>query len=319
MDESSLRTLINSLDSQQDSLAHSLNICAAFVVIGVAAEIVFVIWEYRSQRNDWRRGTGFLHSPRPPNFIKLILELIGVLLVSGGVAGEFFVDRKAGVVETQLRKANADLVLLLGQKVQDAATSAHNASIDAGTAQTKANAVGEQASRLDDMENKLNADVVSADLIMSADASGHFFLPSVFNSLSKFPGNVSVTWLLGTRPSSILFAQKLSIALQSMGWHISAPPHVFDRIPPGSSGGVIIYSKWWQSPDLPYPTAAHRDMGFTPDMSLLDESIGAAHKDLTTDEVFGLVRLFSALNAKMDIEPSLPADSVVVVVGDVQQ
>jgi hypothetical protein len=185
MDESSLRALISSLNSQQDSFDRWLNACSALVVIGVVAEIVFVIWEYWEDRHDWQRGIGFVRPPKPPNFLKLVLELVGVLLVSGGVGGEFLVDVKAGALETRLRKANSDLVLLLGEEVRDASASAAQAKIDAA-------AVGQKAR---DISSRIDATSHLMDLLderVEAMAPRWMLLDSgkkqFIDALNSFPG-----------------------------------------------------------------------------------------------------------------------------------
>jgi hypothetical protein len=130
MDEAALKTLITSLEASRGSLDFWLNASSLVVVIGVVLEIAFVVREYRDRLQDWRHG--FVHPPERPSRNWLVFELIGVALVSLGVAGEFFIDVKAGKLETQIRKANGDLVLLLEQKVNDAQSSADGAA-DAAT------------------------------------------------------------------------------------------------------------------------------------------------------------------------------------------
>lgn len=153
MDETSLKLLIASLEAQRDALGFWLNLLSGMVAFGVIAEIAFVIREYSENMYDWRRG--IVRVGDRPSRLWFVFELLGIALVSIGVAGEFFVDVKAGVLETHLRKANANLVLLLEQKVQDVATAASSAQGSANKAkaaakgsQEKANAVGKQAAEL---------------------------------------------------------------------------------------------------------------------------------------------------------------------------
>ena len=104
MDESALKALISSLEASRGSLDFWLNASSLLVVIGVILEIVFVVREYGDDLRDWRRG--FVHPPERPSRRWLVMELMGVALVSLGVAGEFFIDVKAGALETQIREAN---------------------------------------------------------------------------------------------------------------------------------------------------------------------------------------------------------------------
>jgi hypothetical protein len=125
MDESALKASISSLEASRGSLDFWLNASSLVVVIGVVLEIVFVIREYKEDSQDWRRG--FVHPPERPSRRWLVMELIGVALVSLGVAGEFFIDVKAGTLETQIRKANNELILLLEQEANDAKISSGSA------------------------------------------------------------------------------------------------------------------------------------------------------------------------------------------------
>jgi hypothetical protein len=156
MDESALKALIDALQASRDSLDLWLNLSSALVVIGVMLEIVFVVREYREELQDWRRG--IVRPPGRPSRRWLVTELIGVALVSVGVAGEFFIDVKAGALETQIRKANEDLVLLLEQKANDAEASAEGAASAAATAKRSAdeaqNRVGSVARQADDLLGK---------------------------------------------------------------------------------------------------------------------------------------------------------------------
>jgi hypothetical protein len=153
MDETALKSLIVSLQTHRDALDFWLNIFSGMVAVGVIAEIAFVIREHAESMGAWRRG--IIRPPDRPSPLWFLLELLGVALVSIGVAGEFFVDVRAGSLETQIRRANGDLILFLEQKVNDAETSAHNAAgesqqakDDAGDAHKEAGSVARQAAAL---------------------------------------------------------------------------------------------------------------------------------------------------------------------------
>lgn len=136
MDESTLKTLISTLQSSRDSLNFWLNLCSFLVVVGVVAEILFVFRIYREEIRAWRRG--IVSPPDRPSRLWLIMELLGVLLVSIGVAGEFAVDVKAGSLDTQIREANSKLVLFLEQHINGIAESAKAAADSADRAKIAA-------------------------------------------------------------------------------------------------------------------------------------------------------------------------------------
>jgi cell division septum initiation protein DivIVA len=106
-----LRSSIKSLESCSNSLESLLYIFVALVVIGVVLEVGFVVWEYREDMKEFRRG--IIHSPHRPSGRKLLLELAGAGLVAIGVAGELAIDVKSGGIQTTLRAKNGELIDIL--------------------------------------------------------------------------------------------------------------------------------------------------------------------------------------------------------------
>src|SRR5215467_9563353 len=100
-DPTALRKLLDSLDACRSSLHWRQDVCAFLVVVGVVSETAFVIWEYLSERRDFRRGS--IHSPERPSRLKFGLEMIDVALVAFGVAGELYFAAKIDTLETRLR------------------------------------------------------------------------------------------------------------------------------------------------------------------------------------------------------------------------
>ena len=147
MDESALKSLIHTLEASKGSFDVWLNAFSAMVALGVVVEIVFVVREYLDHLHDWRRG--IVRPPDRPSRFWLAMELAGVALVSVGVAGEFWVDVQAGALETRIRKANGDLVLLVEQKANGAEKSAELADAAARSAEGAANDAGAKASNAD--------------------------------------------------------------------------------------------------------------------------------------------------------------------------
>lgn len=177
MDESALKTLLDNLDKSSSSLHAWLHFWTFLVVVGVALEVVFVIWEYVEELHDFRRG--IVHPPERPNILLFVLGLLGAGLVASGVAGELYVDVQAGKVETEIRKANELRVSLLLKEAGDAKTSAegaaaasssaitsaHKATIEAGNAQEKASGARKEA-------DSFEKDIVSAKT-QAAEAESH--------------------------------------------------------------------------------------------------------------------------------------------------
>jgi hypothetical protein len=128
VNESDLKTLLDNLDKlelSRSSLHGWLHFWTFLVVVGVALEVVFVIWEYAEELHDFRRG--IVHPPEKPNMLLFVLGLLGAGLVASGVAGELYIDVQAGKVETEIRKLNELRVSLLSKEAGDAKTSATEA------------------------------------------------------------------------------------------------------------------------------------------------------------------------------------------------
>jgi hypothetical protein len=80
-----LRQLLDCLEASRLSLHWWLSLFTWLVVVGVVSETFFVIWEYRNETHDFRRG--IIRPPDRPNRFKFVLEIVGVGLVAIGVAG----------------------------------------------------------------------------------------------------------------------------------------------------------------------------------------------------------------------------------------
>ena len=97
MDESALKVLISNLEGSRATLDSWLFVFTLLVVVGVVLEVVFVIWEYRDELHDWRRG--IIHPPEKPSIALLVFGLFGAGLVAIGVTGELYIGAKIGAKE----------------------------------------------------------------------------------------------------------------------------------------------------------------------------------------------------------------------------
>jgi hypothetical protein len=143
MDELALRTLLNSLEASRSSLHGLLHIFTCFVVVGLAFDLFVIIKEFRDDWGEFRYGQIHPyanHLPKRPNVLLLILALLGTALIVIGVAGELYVDVRAGKIETQIREANDNLLGLIIHEAGDAKSSAEDAASAAASAQSSADA-----------------------------------------------------------------------------------------------------------------------------------------------------------------------------------
>jgi len=149
-DESALRSSVASLNGCNSSLHWWLGFWTFLVVIGVVLEVVFVIWEYRDELRDFRRG--IIHTPERPQTVLFVVGLLGAGLVAAGVSGELWKESQIATVETCIREGNDALFLLLSKEAGDAKDSAK-------TAHQEVDAVGKKAAalmtELDKAEGKL--------------------------------------------------------------------------------------------------------------------------------------------------------------------
>jgi len=323
MDESALKTLVAHLESLRTPLDHWLSIWTWLVVAGIAFELVTVIREYCDDRRAWRRAATQLTIPPPerPSRRWLLFDLVGVLIVVAGVAGELAVEARIAQNETALRNANGSLMLLLDQKAGDAAVSASNASVAAGEAESKADAADTVADNAVRKANTAATLAVRAGRAAS-DASAHAAEVDKYADLIAF----KVSWrtidekkfhgLMAGKPigtaeiwfepddEAFNFASQIARALKDAGWKVSDPePMPKDR-------------KWSPKP----PMTVLDDL--RQDASMNGLAIGSKHLTILGDRTaagafvgalgFSMGRAFSYIGGEY---PSLPDNHVVVAVG----
>ena len=146
MDESARKILISNLDRSRATLDSWLLVFTLLVVIGVVLEVVFVIWEYRDDLHDWRRG--IVHPPERPSITLLAFGLFGAGLVAIGVSGELYIGARISAVETRIRDANDRRATLLSKLAGDAKVSAEKAEGAARRATDEADDMARQAAAL---------------------------------------------------------------------------------------------------------------------------------------------------------------------------
>lgn len=135
MNESALRSLIGGLEQQLSRLEWWLYAWTVLVIVGCAGELYFVQHAYLDERRLWKRARTLGGvAPKKPSALVLIFEILSVAAVVVGISGELQVDRKSGDIQTQLRDANSQLVLLLEKETGAAKDSAEAAAKAAGIA-----------------------------------------------------------------------------------------------------------------------------------------------------------------------------------------
>jgi len=149
MDESALRNLLNSLEASRSSLHLLLHLFTCFVVVGLGFDLFVIFKEFRDDRADFRYGQihpDENHLPKRPSKSLFIVAFLGTALIVIGVAGELYVDVRAGKIETQIREANDELLGLIIQEAGNAATSAKTAHLEADAVRKESDAIQERLS-----------------------------------------------------------------------------------------------------------------------------------------------------------------------------
>jgi hypothetical protein len=166
MDESALRRALASLDDCGASLHSFLEVATVLVVVGVALEMVFVIWEYLEDLHDFKRG--IVHPPDKPSWPLFALGFLGAALVALGVGGELYAESKIATLETCIRKGNDALSLLLSKEAGDARKSAEEAGAAADRAKKVADAADSTAQDVAHKAAKLTDKLEAAETKLTA-------------------------------------------------------------------------------------------------------------------------------------------------------
>lgn len=244
MDEASLKSLIGSLESQRDALGFWLNLFSGMVAAGVIAEIAFVIREYWDNLHNWRRG--IVRVPDRPSRLWFVFEVLGVALVSIGVAGEFLVDVKAGSLETQIRKSNGDLILFLEREVNDAEASATKAAVaaaqatsDAGAAKAKSESASKSAGSAHTEADWASTMAAKAEAALAERSLTDKQVKTIATKLSSFMGQSYAVTAYWDSKESMGITNRIHMALQMAQWSYSS-----ERSKSFMLGGVIGVQVW---------------------------------------------------------------------------
>ena len=223
--------------------------CSIAVAVGVAAEIVGIIWGYREEREAWRRG--YIRPPDRPSFRKLGFEIIATLLVVIGVFGEAWgsaalasINSNLRYKTSELRSKSQQLLALVELEAGNAATSADKADSDAKEAKTnstvasiaargaqgKASVVEQKASALD---TQLGAEKAALNDLAVCNARRVFDFwytrgKSLLDSLAPYDGTEAVIRFMPDAESRRA-ALNIFSALKGAAWK-PTPPTVLDGL-----------------------------------------------------------------------------------------
>lgn len=136
---STLESSINTLGARSDFWETFGWCCAIAVGIGVAGEIVIIVWDFIEDRHAWRRG--IVRAPDHPSHVRFWFDIIATAVVIIGIILEAGASGKVSSINSQLRSKSSELraksdqlLALVTQESGDAAKSAHDARLDADQA-----------------------------------------------------------------------------------------------------------------------------------------------------------------------------------------
>jgi hypothetical protein len=132
---SALETEIEALETKSIFWEHLVLWFTALVVIGVAMEFWVICRERRDDMGAWRRGV--IIPPERPSTAKFIIELVSLVLITGGIFGELGVGIKVtsinGVLRgksAELRSKSNQLVALVNERAASAEKRAGEAELE---------------------------------------------------------------------------------------------------------------------------------------------------------------------------------------------
>ena len=190
---SALKSCISALERSSETVGHSSGrweaiawVCAIVVAVGVALEIIGIVWQYRDDIRNWQRGP--CEPSDRPSYGKLWFEIVATLLVVAGVVGEAGASLKLASINSQLRSITSELRgdsdQLLALVTQEAGGAKQSSIVAAGEAtrakgkadeaQAKAKAVGKEYGRVaaelaEQQERAANAEIAIANAHLAAD------------------------------------------------------------------------------------------------------------------------------------------------------
>ncbi len=233
MNASALEREISSLEIRSDSLEAWLLLWIILIVIGLVVE-VFVVVKEHVHRVENRTGW------------TLLLQLIGPMLITIGVAGELGIHVKAGHVNMGLRNANRKVVGLLNKEAGDARREAGTAIKAAGDANERAKKyegdiarAREQATKAERGTAQARLELVKLKAVRTLDSDQQ---SRIVTKLRPFQG---APFVLAVNPNaeSIEFMGIVTGVLIAAKWAWQPAPTDVDTIG-GTAQGINLGPLW---------------------------------------------------------------------------
>lgn len=215
-DVDALSKALSNWASFRSVLESRFELATVFVVIGVAAEVVVVLLEFRKDRHEYLEAIALWRSkengpPRKPVLWHVIVAMLAAIFVFGGVAGEFWYEVGIGNANTCIQKADNSRATLLEHEAGSASSSAIKAQTAAGKAGREADAVGIKTAVVSQEAEQINRTLGMALYLMSARRVRD--PQSLTNALRQYSGrSVTLTSYIGNEEGWGLCTQLWYIA-----------------------------------------------------------------------------------------------------------
>jgi hypothetical protein len=306
--------------------------CAFAVGLGITGEIIVIVSEHCESLEDW--GRGIILPPAKPSSWRFRFAIAATIIVLVGVFGEAIATSRVAAINSLLRsktnelRATSDrLVAVVEELAGDASISAdvakHSANaarIASGKAQQQADAASASAASVRTLVTGIKADVDLVDLILFTNSTGQMFRMGLLHAptgRSAFRENIKVTWRTGALVNTIMFAERVSRALSSLGWQVPEPAKESERQP--TALGMTIYNKW-RSYGRPNPEldgiGAFSSSTFHDASGFRAAVWGDGNPGMDGQHLIMLTNFAVGLNANLVADPAMPEDSVEIVVND---
>jgi hypothetical protein len=269
MGDSAYKAILAGFSAHHHSLDRWLQLWTWWVIVGVACELAFIIWDHIGEYREWFEGytRGVVPFPSKPKRLKLIFEMASVALVVFGVIGELRVEAKLGDLETNIQKTNEDRASHLQQEADSAETAAGKAQSSADTANASAKTAGQIANEL------------------LEDAKWRVLNPKFAEYLKGKPtGTFRVQFSAEDKDETFHLAQQFCIAFIYAGWKYPPPSDLHVDCP--SSIPLKHLSR--QDPNMPQSAVLPGKELRVLRGSQLSDSSGAALRVLHTAMGFAL-------------------------------
>lgn len=134
-DVDALTRLISDLNDRRSSIEFWFDLATAFVVVGVAVEVVIVWIEFRKDRKEYLEDAALYQRgesgpPHKPVAWHVIVEMIAALAVAAGVLGEFCFELRIGDINTCIQQADNARAGLLEKQSDNAKILAAKAELE---------------------------------------------------------------------------------------------------------------------------------------------------------------------------------------------